>query len=506
MPDEQPAPEGPATFREVFAQPEYRALYAANALSWTGDFIAKAAVTVLVYRETQSVALSAAAFAVSFLPWLVGGPLLATLAERFPYRTVMVVCDLTRMALVALVALPGLPVELILVLVFAVTLVNPPSQAAKSALLPLILTGDRLVVGLSVNTSTGQAAQIGGYVAGAAIAAYSPTVALLINAAAFAVSAVIVRFGIRHRDAALTPDRRSHLLRETGEGFRLVFGTPVLRAIAILVFSAMLFAIVPEGLAAAWAQEHGDSTNRGLSQAMIMAANPIGFILGGLIIGRFFRPDLRRAMIRPFAVLAPLSLVPTLLDPSPAVVALLAAICGFSVAGLLPVANGLFVQALPHGFRARAFGVMATGVQVLQGGSVLATGVLADRYGIPLVVGTWSLAGVLLMVLAASQWPSSEQFNAAIAEAARNGPPPPAGEAVPTGAGHPAPPGGHRPGPLGQPQNAPGPLANPRDAGRAPANRPPGDPRRPLDDSTGGSGGSEGRRWPPTSGAGVGRV
>ena len=32
-----------------------------------------------------------------------------------------------------------------------------------------------------------------------------------------------------------------------------MFGTPVLRAIAVLVFSSMLFSIVPEGLAAAWA-------------------------------------------------------------------------------------------------------------------------------------------------------------------------------------------------------------------------------------------------------------
>ena len=61
---------------------EYRAVFAASALSWIGDYVAKAAVTVLVYQQTESVALSAAAFAISYLPWLIGGPLLATLAER----------------------------------------------------------------------------------------------------------------------------------------------------------------------------------------------------------------------------------------------------------------------------------------------------------------------------------------------------------------------------------------------------------------------------------------
>lgn len=419
MSDERHVPEETATFREVFAQSEYRALYTANILSWIGDYIAKAAATVLVYQQTRSVALSAAAFAVSYLPWLIGGPLLATLAERHPYRKVMVICDLARMGLVALVAFPGLPVELVLLLLFVTTLANPPSQAAKSALLPLILTGDRLVVGLSLNLSTGQAAQIGGYVAGAAIAAINPRLALLFNAFTFAVSAAIVRFGIRQRPPAMPVGDRSHLLRETGEGFRLVFGTPVLRAIAVMVFAAMLFAIVPEGLAAGWAAEGAHGENERIAQAMIMVANPIGFILGGLVIGRAVRPDRRRKLIRPFAVLAPLALVPTLLDPPPALVAVLAAVTGFAVAGMMPAANGLFVQALPHGFRARAFGVMATGIQVMQGIAVLVTGLLADRYSIPLVVGLWSVAGVVLLLAAATGWPSAARFDAAIAAAGR---------------------------------------------------------------------------------------
>lgn len=74
MSDERPAPEGPATFRDVFGQAEFRALFTATALSWIGDYVAKAAVAVLVYRETESVALSAAAFAASYLPWLIGVP------------------------------------------------------------------------------------------------------------------------------------------------------------------------------------------------------------------------------------------------------------------------------------------------------------------------------------------------------------------------------------------------------------------------------------------------
>lgn len=414
------AAERQATFREVFSQPEYRAIYIASALSWIGDYIAKAAVTVLVYEQTQSVAMSAAAFAVSYLPWLLGGPLLATIAERYPFRTVMVSADLIRMVLVGAIALIEMPAPVVLIVIFLCTLANPPSQAARSALLPLILAGDRLVVGLSVNLTTGQAAQVTGYLAGAAIAAVNPRLALAIDAGTYAASAVLIRLGVRARPPSMALAHRSHLLRETADGFRIVFGTPVLRSIAVLVFAAMLFAIVPEGLAAAWAATLGETeTERGFSQGLIMAASPAGFIIGGLATARLLRPDLRRALIRPFAVLAPLSLVPALFGPSAIGIAIMAAVCGFAVAGMMPAANGLFVQALPHGFRARAFGVMQSGTQIMQGAAVLATGVLAEHNPIPRVVGLWSLAGVVLILLAVTQWPSADRFNATVAVAAR---------------------------------------------------------------------------------------
>jgi MFS family permease len=155
------------SFRDVFAVGEFRSLYLASALSWLGDYLARAAITVLVYQQTHSVLLSAAAFAVSYLPWILGGPLLATLAERYPYRRVMIFSDLARMVLISLVAIPGLSVTAMLILLFLAMLANPPTQAARSALMPLILSRDKLVVGLAVSTSTSQAAQVVGYLAGA---------------------------------------------------------------------------------------------------------------------------------------------------------------------------------------------------------------------------------------------------------------------------------------------------------------------------------------------------
>ncbi|GAA2530583.1 MFS transporter [Pilimelia columellifera] len=404
-----------ATFRDVFAVGEYRALFTANALSWAGDYLAKAAVSALVYERTNSAALSAATFALSYLPWLVGGPVLSALADRFPYRKVMIVCDLLRMVTIGVVALPGVPVEAMLVMLFLTSLANPPAQAARSALLPMILDRQKLVVGIALNSTSSQVAQLCGYLAGGALAPFAPRAAIAVDAATFGLSALLIWRGVRRRPAHDRTVRR-HLLRETGEGFRLVFGTPVLRAIALLVFATAMFSIVPEGLAAAWAAEIADGdASRGINQGLIMVAAPAGFILGSLTVARAVRPSVRERLVPVFGVLAAASLTPALATPSVGWVLVLSALSGFATAGLLPTANGLFVQALPDGYRARAFGVMQTGLQVFQGVGVLVTGVLADLYPLPKVVGLWSLGGVGLMLIIAATWPTRAQFRRATA-------------------------------------------------------------------------------------------
>ena len=62
-----------ATYREVFAVAEFRALWLAQLLSVAGDQLAKVALTVLVYDRTRSALLAAVTFAASFVPAFLGG-------------------------------------------------------------------------------------------------------------------------------------------------------------------------------------------------------------------------------------------------------------------------------------------------------------------------------------------------------------------------------------------------------------------------------------------------
>jgi MFS family permease len=395
-------------FVDVLAVREFRTIYTAGVLSWIGDYAARAAVTFLVLRATESIFAAAAAFAITYAPWLLGGQLLVSLAERYPYRRVMVICDLGRMALMALVAIPHLPLPVVLALLLGSALFSPPFEAARSATLPAVLPGDRYVVAVGLNAATTQPVQIVGYLIGSTLAAINPQAALLINAATFGLSALLVRFGVRPRDAALAPENRTHLLRETLDGFRLVFGTPALRFPVLVVFAAAAVAIVPEGLGAPWAAEISPHSYGGLSQGLIMAAVPFGTILGSLTISRLVRPDRRRRLLSALAIAAPVPLVFAMADSRPVTVAALAALTGFGVGGLLPIANGAFVSELPKQYRARAFGVVSGGLQLVQGFAVLTTGALAaSAVPIGTAVSCWCLAGAALMLVLVHPWTRS---------------------------------------------------------------------------------------------------
>jgi MFS family permease len=410
----------PVTFRDVFAVPEYRAVYASLLVNWLGDYLARAAITVLVYQQSRSVLLSAAAFAVSFLPWVIGGTLLSALVERYPYRRVLITADLFRMVLIALLLVPHLPIWAMLVLLFLASLGTPPTQAARSALLPMLVGRDKLPMAIATNATTTQAAQVVGYLAGAALATgISPQVALLVDVVTFAASASFIAAGVRPRPAALKVSERTHLLRESTAGFRLVFGSDTLRALAVMVFVMTMFAVVPEGLAAAWAtQGHPDASTRGLDQGLIMAAGPIGFVIGGLLTSRLAGPVRRNRLIRPYAVISALALVPAIFGPPAPVVAVLVAFSGLAQGGLSPTLNGKFVLILPHGYRARAYGVVQAGMQFSQFAAVMVTGVLADRFWLPLVVGLWSIGGTAVMLFLSARWPSDATFAAATEAAA----------------------------------------------------------------------------------------
>jgi predicted MFS family arabinose efflux permease len=393
-----PREERRTTFRDVFAVPEFRALWAGHVVSLIGDQLARVALSYLVYEETGSTLLTALTYAIGFLPWLIGGPLLSGLADRLPRRTVMVVSDLLRAAVVALMAVPGVPLPVLLILLFVAELCAPPFASARAALLPQVLAGELYVLGSAVSTVTWEVVHVVGFVLGGLfVAAIGVGGALVIDALTFVASALILLLWVKWRPV---PEREAGstvgLWADLTAGVRLVFGDPWLRKLTVLAWLCSVY-MVPEALAVPIAvTESGGATAVGL----LLAANPIGTVIGSVLIGRYVPPERRLRWLVPMAFLCGVPLAACLWHPGLLLVGLLWGLSGlFSAYNL--TANAAFVQAVPDHRRGQALGLVQSGMAVGQGLGFLVAGAAAELVP-PLTVVAWSgaLTCVVVVVLA----------------------------------------------------------------------------------------------------------
>src|SRR5579875_845009 len=330
-----------ATYRDVFGVPEFRNLWLAQLLSVVGDQFARVALTVLVYDRTHSPLLAALTYAATIIPVFAGGVLLSGLADRLPRRTVMIICDVARCALVLVMAVPGVPLAALVVLLFVVTTFTAPFTAARSAVYPDILSGDRYVLGTAVTLTTSQIAQVMGFAVGGAVVGFlGARACLLADAATFAVSALLVRFG---------------------------------------------------GLAAPLAHWlHGGDVTVGL----LLAATALGISAGSVAFSRLVDPARRIRWMGPLAVLSPLLLLLLALHGGSLLTVLVLFASG-AFACFQMAANAAFVVATPPQRRSQAFGLANAGIYLGQGGAVIVAGAAATQYSPPDVIVASGVIGTL---------------------------------------------------------------------------------------------------------------
>src|SRR5580693_4229016 len=388
----------PSTFRQVFGVSEFRALWTAQVLSVVGDQLARVALTLLVFQRTGSALLAAITFAVSIVPAFVGGIALSGLADRLPRRQVMIASDLIRVVLVAIMAIPGVPVFLMICIFGVVTLIGAPFNAARAALYPDILTGDLYVLGTAVTLTTLQVAQVIGFAAGGAIVAvFGVRTSLLVDSATFLVSALITRALVRARPTARTTPR-GHPLSwpDLTSGIRLVFGSPALRTPMLLGW-LVAFYDAPEGVVAPLSQSLGGGD---LAAGLILAAAALGASLGAVGFSRLVSPARRLRWMTRIAPLAPGVLILFAFRPP-----LAAALAILTVSGIFDcyqvAANASFVQATPPSQRSPAFGIVQGGMSLGQGTAMILAGAVAEWFAPGLVIAVGGAIGAVAAIVVA---------------------------------------------------------------------------------------------------------
>jgi MFS family permease len=409
------AADGPAprtVFRDVFAVPEFRALWLAQILSVVGDQLARVALTVLVYDRTTSPLLAAVTYAASFVPSFVGGVTLSALADRNPRRAVMIVCDLARAAMVLVMAIPGVPIAALIVLLCTVTLVGAPFTSARAAVYPDVLPGDRYVLGTVVTLTTNQLAQVIGFaVGGTLVGLFGVGQSLVADAGTFAASALIVRLWTQWRPPArprvrgpvdpspATPATPATLAAAGGRerrgyslvaGVRLVFARPALRD-PMLFGWLCAFYNAPEGIAEPLARSLGGGS---VTVGLILAAEPFGAMLGSLAFSRLVAPPRRLRWLGPLATAASAVLVLFAfhLGLLPVLMVLFAA---GAFASFQLAANAAFVAAAPPERRSEAFGLAQGGMSLGQGLLMVLAGAAVALWPPHLVIACFGVAGTV---------------------------------------------------------------------------------------------------------------
>jgi MFS family permease len=357
------------------------------------------ALTLLVYARTGSALLAAVTFAASVVPTFVGGIALSGLADRLPRRAVMIACDLMRVVLVVVMAVSGIPTAALVVLLFLVTLIGAPFLSARAALYPDILPGDLYVLGTAVTITTLQFAQVVGFaVGGAVVGFFGVRTSLLVDAATFALSALITRVWVKSGPAVRAQGNQgSRVGGSVRAGVRLVFGNPALRTPMLLGWLAAFYNAPPEGVSAPLAATLGGGA---VAVGLILASQALGSSVGMVVFSRLVAPANRLRWMNPLAVATCSVLVLFAFRP-PLPIAL--AVLGLS--GLLDCfqlpANASFVAAAPPEQRSQAFGIAQGGMSLGQGLAMVAAGAAAERFSPSYVIAAFGAVGAVVAIIIA---------------------------------------------------------------------------------------------------------
>ena len=381
-----------ATYREALAVPEFRAVFISQGLSLIGDHVARIAIALLVYGRTGSAFAASATYGCSFLTWLLGGPFLSALADRHRRRRIMIITDLARCALIALLLVPHPPLWLVFGVLVAVGLLAPPFESARSALLPDIVTGELYVAGNALINTTIQGAQVAGFfLGGLLVAALSVSGALALDAATFLISAVVLLLAIAERPVA--ERERGGLWQDVVSGVQFLRGNPYLRGLLAYGVLAAVVAIVPEGLAVVVAGEDGDGA---FAAGVLTATMPLFYVLASGAILRL-SAEQRAQRLLPLTLVLCLPLLLTPLVSGTALTAVLWLVAGVGTVVQL-IASVAYVAGTPSEFRGRAFGLASTALMLAQGSALLIGGALADVIGPRNVVAAASGLGLIALV------------------------------------------------------------------------------------------------------------
>lgn len=378
------------SLRHALANPQLRRLLAAHTISRWGDTFSSVALVIVVYRLTGSGLQVAGTVAFEVAPVLLFGFLAGAVVDRRPRRQVMIVADLGRVAVAALLAGLGQHLPVLYGGAFLLSTFSVFFNPAAASVLPAIVDDDEIVAANSALWSAAVLSQIAlAPVAGALVAVAGASPAFLLNAASFAVSAALL-WRLAVPEGATRPPSKH--LTDVAEGLRAIRASRFLTVLSGVQGLGALSAGATSALLVVLAQEHlGVGPRRfGLLVAAIGVGAGFGPLLLQRVVGNVRRPAF---LFGPYLLRGAVDLV-------------LAGFSSFGLAFGALVAYGLgtstgnvtytsvLQRTIPDRMRGRVFASYDVVWQTARLASIGLGGLAAERFGVRAVY--WA-GGVLLV-------------------------------------------------------------------------------------------------------------
>jgi MFS family permease len=376
-------------------EPRARPFLIAHAQSSVGNGAAYVALLLLVYERFDSALAVGLVLLADLLPAMVLGPLLGAAADRWGKRDCAIVADLLRVAAFAVLPFMGS-----LTAMFAVALVAGFGTSlflpAANAMLPLVVDEERLpAANAYFGACVDAGLALGPLVAAPLLLIAGPESVLLVNAATFAMSALLLLRVPRDRRVAVAAAGEESLLRSAGEGVKIAARLPVVRVVLVAAAAGVLFAAAINVGEVALAV---DSLGAGAAgYTVLVAVNSLGTVIGALAAsGALAQHRVARRFV------AGLAMYGAALVAAGLAGALGGALIAFAAAGF---ANGftsthertLLQAATPDEARGRVFGVRDALNAWGFGIAFIAGGVVVEQLGASMV---FVLAGIGLLAVA----------------------------------------------------------------------------------------------------------
>lgn len=232
--------------KQLFRNPRFAWLFTAQTLSVMGSQLGGFAVTVVAVvmlsaTEGEMGILNAANTAA----FLVVGLLAGAWVDRWVKRRVMIIADLVRMVMMALIPIlyfaGSLQIWHLIIIGAVVGVATVFFDVAYQSVIPILFKSEHIAPANSALETSSQISHISGPpIAGSLIAFMTAPVVLIFDAVSFGISALTLSF-IKDDEKPKPLEDRRPLHKEIAEGVKFVWNEPIIRAVSFCTSSTNLF-------------------------------------------------------------------------------------------------------------------------------------------------------------------------------------------------------------------------------------------------------------------------